>query len=280
MGSSEQDEAFLLYHSFPRVGGADIHDERGLSILDSILKLGLLATPEVIKWMFVDGESFRVAQKRICFTALQKSELNDHAKIFGEISIAFRRADLEQIGAVPVFYVPRSLKQERQGRNIGGFHMERLYQLLVITQQLRTKKDVIAFRNKDINIEDVEAFIRYLTGLFAPIEDIEDGKNRFYYAQKEWRVMGNLFFRGEALSRKLSVDEMRNIELLCPEFFKKIQNFPTGEYSNIKQSLLIPKIAECTVRESIVKVVVPKRLADKVNILLEKAEINPKVVII
>ena len=277
MGSQgDVNDAFYLYHSFPREGD----DSQAIQVLKSILEYGLLATPEILMWMFGDGETFHVAQKRICFTALKEYELEEHSKVFGELSIGVARADMESIGAVPVFYVPRALHDERQGRNIGGFHMERLYQLMVITHHLQKKDENIPFRNKRIDLQDIDAFVRYLTGLFCPIEDVDSDKERFYYAQKEWRVMGNLFYKGKALSRKLSKDEVRLFESISPNFFNTVNEFPTGRYRNIEQSLLIPTIGDEPVRQKIAKVVTPERLSNEVINILEEFDISPEVIIL
>lgn len=128
------------------------------------------ATPEIMEWAFMDGQKFHVAQKRICFTALRADELDQHSKIFGALSLGFDRSMLEQIGATPVFYVPRSTNPNRIDRNFGAFHLERLYKLMTITQALQKRNEKFDFRGKSINLEDMEAFTRYLRIFESPAQ--------------------------------------------------------------------------------------------------------------
>src|SRR5262245_8661149 len=60
-----------FFHSFPRRKGATA--KKGLAILESIVRSGLLLTPELIEWREIQSngrfsEPFTVAQKRVCFT--------------------------------------------------------------------------------------------------------------------------------------------------------------------------------------------------------------------
>ncbi len=86
--------AASIYHSFPRRNIGNNRAKHGLSILKLMTKMGLLYTPEVIHWQEapVNGVAPRpvdVAQKRICFTALQQSDIQKHSDAFGPLSIEF-----------------------------------------------------------------------------------------------------------------------------------------------------------------------------------------------
>jgi hypothetical protein len=266
----------VLYHSFPRRTGAQA-DEKGLAILRSILERGLLITPEIVPWTMPDGTPFRISHKRICFTAVDPDQLSEHAKLFGELSVGFKRSDLEGSGAIPVFYVPRSNSARNRRGNIGGFHVGRLYELLEVIRQVKRTDQTFTLKGKPISLTDLEAFTAILSTQYYPIEDIEDQKERHYFAQREWRIPGNLFFEGTALDRKLTEHEAASITSIDPEFFLKEQEFPTGVYPLIQQTKLIATIGDTPVREAVVHVVTPARLETRVRQLLEEARVTPDV---
>ena len=75
--------------------------------------MGLLLTPEITEWPEVqpDGvlsEPWYIAQKRCCFTELTPAELLQHAEVFGHFAIEFDIQVLRSLGAIPVFYLPRT----------------------------------------------------------------------------------------------------------------------------------------------------------------------------
>jgi hypothetical protein len=101
-----------LYHCFPRRKRDGNEIDKGLSILKSILTHGILLTPEIIKWTEeihnnnLTNEFVQVS-KRVCFTELEEEDLNNHFNLFGNFALAFDIGDLINIGALPVFYIPR-----------------------------------------------------------------------------------------------------------------------------------------------------------------------------
>ena len=110
MNTSPTDRYF--YHSFPSRPG-DNEIEKGLRILKSIGKAGLLLNPEKIIWPeqpLSDGKysgPWQIIQKRACFTELAPSELQHHSTIFGHFALEFDVQKMRQLGGIPVFYIPR-----------------------------------------------------------------------------------------------------------------------------------------------------------------------------
>jgi hypothetical protein len=103
------------YHSFPRRGRKTAEEiAKGLKILGSIVKSGLLLTPEKVEWPGEHrGPSKRAEpivsfDRRVCFTHLHPSEILKHADHFGIFSVEFDNPSLRVLGAMPVFYVPVS----------------------------------------------------------------------------------------------------------------------------------------------------------------------------
>ncbi len=266
-----------LYHSFQR-RDAGKDNSRSLAVLRSILTHGILITPEIIDWRTSDGEGFQVAQKRLCLTSLEEGELGVHTKLFGPITLGFQRGLVEEIGAVPVFYVPRSLGAGRKKRNLGGFQLERLYQTLHVVGHARKVGSKVNFGGRTVNLQDIENFIRYLTTQFYPIEDVEGDRDRFYLAQKEWRIQGNLIFEGEPLSRRLTDVEAEQIRGLDAEFFDWKQQFPTGIYRRIEQCMLMPRVGKLLVGEAIARVVAPSELLGEVENIFQAFDLAPEFV--
>jgi hypothetical protein len=111
-----------MYHSFPRRRAGDADGRKGLTILELIATHGLLLTPEVERWRDSKlppspPEDYVVVSKRCCFTELAEHELPKHAKYFGEFALEFDVRILCDLGAMPVFYIPRM--SNGQGYGVG-----------------------------------------------------------------------------------------------------------------------------------------------------------------
>jgi len=92
----------FFYHSFPRPREGEIRKKllaRGLAILRSIRRTGLILAPEVVEWTtpvsLGSPSPFRVLQERVCFTALLADELPAHSLRFGPYSIRPRGLPLQ-----------------------------------------------------------------------------------------------------------------------------------------------------------------------------------------
>jgi len=82
----------VLYHSFPRPRIYNPPD-KGLKILDNILKYGLLLVPEIRKYPKLDEEEkkpgeYKLIQCRFCMTAIDdENTFKKHTEDFGNIHI-------------------------------------------------------------------------------------------------------------------------------------------------------------------------------------------------
>lgn len=109
-----------MYHSFPRRRSTNDADQKGLQILELIARYGLLLTPEVREWRDAKmapspSETYVQVAKRCCFTELSPAELPGHAEKFGPYALEFDHQTLCDLGAVPVFYLPRMSGYEDYG---------------------------------------------------------------------------------------------------------------------------------------------------------------------
>ncbi len=98
----------FFYHSFPRPREGETRQEllaRGLAILRSIRRTGLILAPEVVEWTtpvsLGSSSPYRVLQERICFTELPPDELPAHSQHFGPYAIEFDIAGLRRPARCP-----------------------------------------------------------------------------------------------------------------------------------------------------------------------------------
>jgi len=107
----------MLYHSFPRPRGIPDKNppDKGIKILENILRYGLLLAPEIIGYegvLDVEGKKtdpVSMVQCRFCMTAIDNAELlQKHAEYFGSIHIEFTEECAYEMGAIPVIYLPEA----------------------------------------------------------------------------------------------------------------------------------------------------------------------------
>ncbi|MDR2701289.1 MAG: hypothetical protein LBB72_02525 [Spirochaetaceae bacterium] len=104
----------MFYHSFPRPKENQDGIKKGLAILDSFLKNGILLVPEIILYQKEakdkekPPEEYYVVQSRFCLTQIDISELKAHEKYFGGFHLEFTNDNAYALGAIPVFYLPRA----------------------------------------------------------------------------------------------------------------------------------------------------------------------------
>ena len=141
-------ESRYFYHSFPRRGESDDDHVHGLAILSSVLRSGLLLTPELIPLRegLVDGTSSEIAilqQKRICFTELAPSELAAHAETFGLFALEWELATLPAMGACPVFYVPL-VESSDDLSGVGAAMLMRLGEAQAVLERLEVLAEAVS----------------------------------------------------------------------------------------------------------------------------------------
>jgi hypothetical protein len=136
-------EERFFYHSFPRLRPGDQTDmiiAKGLSILRNVKEIGLVIAPEVVEWKqpLVDGTHrvTRLRQKRISFTELARSQVAEHGKKFGPFSLEFKIDILRRMGALPVIYMPQSLRMTGDLSTLGAMIVTQLGDIKYTITQL------------------------------------------------------------------------------------------------------------------------------------------------
>lgn len=173
-------EKMYFYHSFPRGDNIKLQSEKGLKILESMVKFGFLLKPEDppldwAKYIGFDklGKKLIMRQKRICFTFIRPNELMDHKKKWGIFSIEFDK-ELLNIGAMPMFYVPVTHKPDA---SVSHILVQRLWNI-ILDKELKNKPEI-------------KETVRSIFGLLYPTEySLKDPKFNNYHL-REWRITGN-----------------------------------------------------------------------------------------
>jgi hypothetical protein len=137
------EEERFFYHSFPRLRPDDQVDKiiaKGLSILRNVKEIGLVIAPEIVEWKqpLIDGTHrvTRLRQKRISFTELARSQVAEHGKKFGPFSLEFKVDVLRRLGALPVIYMPQSLKASGDLSTLGAMIVTQLGDVKYTINQL------------------------------------------------------------------------------------------------------------------------------------------------
>jgi len=298
----------FLYHSFPRRGSdnIDLAIIRGLAILSSMIKSGLLLTPEVTDWRehLQDGtlsQPVKLFQKRICFTLLAPSQLQEHATTFGPFAFEYSVEDLRRLGGVPVFYIPYARETDMGLEGIGGALMARLSEIQTLLTRLSDLNGIIQTtqnKNEFLNVtsnrigvaqtrctvgaaEDLIHFLTYkmqqppsqllnsirgLSGFFYPTEDPKNIRGILhYYRQREWRINGNMIKNSKESTRSLREAEIEKLIEIDNEFFGHNLDFPTGVYNRAEQSLIFHEVDNKHVLHFARRLIVPEKALEKAS---------------
>jgi hypothetical protein len=253
-----------FFHSFPRSRRNESrHDQltKGLQIASSLLKNGLLLTPENYTLPVIgdDGEvvdSIAATQRRACFTELSASELPGHSQLFGPFALAFPIDRLRQLGALPVFYIPTQV----QGRYLSNLGLEILLgvtdasriiaTLSMVRAKLAESPDLqLKFRGKviDYSIDESAAIRSFIDTLFEsaladptttdsrllaaascfyPTENAQYTKQLAYYRQREWRIVhGSFTYDGNEPFTRATEAQAAELVAIDEDFFSKELSF-------------------------------------------------------
>lgn len=252
-----------FYHSFPRRGRADAGEsQKGLKILELIRDFGLLLTPEITSWEHPHANqapprSMQMVQKRTCFTELSAKELPRHAEEFGHFALEFEVDTLKNLGALPVFYIPKwsvsslasSLGQTLVIQMIDAMclidRIARVKQFIESTATGGSRQNFeFGFDKKKVFSLDISETQRGIEGVtfgMTPPEmlsnALEGVMNFFYsadaddsiinnslkyYRQREWRIAGNLGMHDRELMGLPSEALIDRLLALDSDFFGRI----------------------------------------------------------
>jgi hypothetical protein len=274
-------EASFFYHSFPRKHQSDIR--QGLVVLQSILKSGLLLTPEVILWREPgrpknQAPTFSVLQIRICFTELLPEQLPEHSKMFGCFALEFSIENLRQLGAIPVFYVPNSAELVKGLDGAGQVLAMRIAQVQILMERLRQMKsdspakEVITAASQGLlSLEELCFSVMALQNLLAPTENLDHTEPLFYYRQREWRIIENFAVNGHWPIRKPSGQEREALLAANGFFHKELKYEPAGINQVIDGCRFFSELEGIPIVQRVRRILVPPEAVPQASILVMEA---------
>jgi hypothetical protein len=183
----------MFYHSFPRPRkDGPVDEDKGLKILESILKSGFLLVPEVRVYQpeTPDGQEYRLIQSRFCLTQLDKvEELEKHAKFFGTFHLEFSDKAMYALGVLPVMYLPGRGKHFPEEptplADLAGFFIHRLLEVQELCDRMK-QLDQLLVENRG----------------YATVEITDEKTNAYTINTKQARAILNV------LSRDMAYDQI------------------------------------------------------------------------
>lgn len=305
-----------FYHSFPRPRAREDTTDRGIKILECLVKVGLVLAPEIVRWNqpLSDG-NFRehhTVQQRICFTELSARELRPHAERFGPFAIEWNIGSLRRLGAIPVFYIPQTLSHQPGLSAIGISLVVQMFDCQYIIDNLANVKSAsetttatITLRNKDDNgtivqsynvatatLKEIVSFLSYrcapfemmrdtlggVSRLFYPTDNLVHDKLLDYYRQREWRLIGFMSKNGQAVSRKAEGDEAEHIRRTSPEFWDREITGGRYRFNRISEALVYSAFDDQHVLATARRIIVPHSAVKRTKEILSDASLGIPVV--
>jgi hypothetical protein len=279
-GRSARPSRVNLYHSFPR-GPKKDDSAFGLKVLESILHVGLLITPEERRApKYKHLQEKLILQRRVCFTALRPDELANHAKTFGRFSLEFGPAALRDFGVLPAFYLTTPLPDGSLLHEAGGEVLRSIVAIKDMIQTMLDKRDgadkaeqdfvyrVYVGRPRDDEVELRELYfaIQALLNLYYPTEDLKYNNLLGYYEQREWKIIPNFAHNREWHYPVVKGEARENLLKLNPDYFSRVLK-TTGK-PRIDACHSFFKVGEKLLLEKATRLVVPDEVTDKAQKLV------------
>lgn len=202
---------YKFYHSFPRRfcnGSSKLQMEKGLEILSSILNYGLLLVPEVVEF---DGEidietgsatsELLALQRRFCLTHIGEEQLRLHAENFGGFHIEFDEMSIRELGAIPVFYIPKSEPSKGTGLDIlGNTLLHRLSEIQDVLSILSEVDERLNERKKSLFGNSIKLYSNNSKRKFSEsdlkwfLSSLKEGKQSFKELTATVELLSYIFY--------------------------------------------------------------------------------------
>ena len=221
----------------------------GLGCSSSCNRYSLSAAINLVNCLFL--------QQRVCFTALERDELSEHSKYFGEFSFEFEPTNLRAFGVLPAFYLTAPLPNGEFIHGAGGWVLRSLVESAEVFSNLydRKHRDDKEFVNRVFppgasdepnatSIEELMFSIQAVLNLYYPTEDLSHPEIRElgYYKQREWKIIPNFAINNRWIYPRVKdfPDVQTELLKLNPVFFEK-PLFTTNK-PRVEQCLMFPSL--------------------------------------
>jgi hypothetical protein len=276
----------FFYHSFPRVNkkadeNLDDNNLRGFKVLESIVRNGLLITPEVLNLPFkLEEWQNPVVQHRCCFTLIERTKLDDHCRVFGSFSIEWNTYFLKKIGVTPVFYLP--LFDFESDNHMELVSPKFLYRMLNYHEYARCCSEDIESRIKQAELvgdsisidkyrsdkgfyDDMKGWFEGLKNMVYPIDHKRYTEENGYYMQREWKLPGNIIYNNTWLTTEPTSAQQQELLSLNSTFFNKEIDYFGNMRKRVEISLFLKNIEGKHILDHANKIIVPKEYYVQVN---------------
>jgi hypothetical protein len=295
-----------LYHTFPRRQGNDVK-KKGLVVLESILQNGLLLTPELFQFAEakLNGaiDPILVSQKRVCFTELSETELSDHGKVFGPISMEWDLNQLKLAHVCPVFYVPHDANSAVWDSAIGTMlaRFAEIQSFLAFLDKFNMYYATLQDKNQTIKITrngkddytspitfnqmhqfldsifqdkrpvtELLGAVKAMGCIFYPVENLQFTKELAFYHQKEWRIIYGILEAGKDICSIPNDQEKETLISLDQDFFLKEKKFPDGVKRIVDECRFLKSIRGTPIANTIKRIIAPIDYIDSIRHLLKR----------
>ncbi len=271
-----------FYHSFPRQSSRRPPVD-GLKVLKSFCDLGFLLTPESMPFDIGRDEPLRTLQRRMCLTELDQSELQAHAKDFGEFALEFTIDSVRALGAIPAFYLPSKSKTNSDLGLAGSklaLYLAQTHEFLSRIHELRIsgKDDHFAavvewlrLKHPDGSIAEISQFafaLEALMNLAIPTENLTYVGELGYYRQREWRII-YAFLENEVCPAQFLSEEGKTALVEINGWFNEVPS--GGNKPRVDMCLHIPKLGGKPALEHVRRILVPDDLVDDADAIVRSA---------
>lgn len=282
-----------FYHSFSRIlkgEGAEDNNKRVFQTFESILKNGILFAPEEITLPFdIQSPLKPIVQHRVCFTLIDRSQLQGHTRVFGKFSIEFNTNILRKIGITPAMYLPIfNYDDDRHKENVSS---KFVYRLLKFHQEAREEAEQVdkdleyALKNFDHSkiwslkikrqeILEKRGWFEGLANMIYPLDNNRYTQENGYYQQREWKLPANLTNNG--LNTTEIATDVQQLELLDinETFFSKEIDYLGQKLPRSRISFFLKFFQHKHILEYANKIIVPKENISQVEDLLARYNIS------
>lgn len=299
-----------FYHSFPcSKRGETVEDnlERGFLTLKSIIKNGLLITPEVMELPFdLTMNQKPLVQSRLCFTLIPNNKLLEHTNKFGKFSIEWNTKVLKEMGVIPTMYMSvfdfhgkdnlkyatpkflsRLLTYHEEERNINeklALEFSEVSEKLIPFQTSmkfggEKRYEIMGELLKELerlekalaDSSEKKGWYETLENLIYPVDNNEHKTGEGgYYNQREWKLIGNLQKEGKFVAEFPTEAQLRELLELNPHFFG--QTIKSADRVLLKGQLsqFFKNYDDKHILEYANKVIVPDEYIERVESILKE----------
>ena len=190
--------------------------DRQFDLLVHIVTTGCLRSPErkCDDALTLNSPNSGVIDYRdvVCFCDIPVDDLQIHMGKYSEFGIAFKKEFLISKGANPVLYIV-----QQTGALASAF--DRFLFFDVVTQRVAFRLQVDTSIPPEL-AHDLVTILVFCKN-FPPMRPDEDPEN--YYMEREWRLVGNLYFQQSNICRVILPERYaRRFRDECPDYFGQI----------------------------------------------------------